>query len=72
MDKIAYRKGQKITDIKTKKEQKKKLEEIRKSRLAYAGGKTGNYTITVGAAKKKKPKAKKKGSKKKKSRSKKK
>jgi hypothetical protein len=71
VNEIAYRKGQKITGIKTKKDLKKKLDDIRKTRLAYPGGKSGAYTITVGAAKtkrvtkKKKPVRKKKPAKKK-------
>ena len=60
MIKIAYKKGQKITGIKNKKSLEKKLADIRKTRLAYPGGKQGAYSITVGEAKKPAKKKKKK------------
>lgn len=49
---MAYKKDQKLIRIKTKLALKKKLATVRKTRLAYPGGKPGAYTITVGAAKK--------------------
>ena len=53
---MGYRKGQKIKDIKTRKEQNKLLKEMRETRRAYPGGKRGHYTITVGKKKKTKKK----------------
>ena len=53
MIQIAYKKGQKLKGLKTKRDAQKKLKIVRRSRVAYLGGKPGNYTITIGAAKKK-------------------
>lgn len=47
-----YKKGQKISGLKTKQNLEKKLKDVRKTRLAYVGGIPGAYTVTVGAAKK--------------------